>query len=343
MNLPEKLKSFSPYPPMTGMPSVRLDGNESCFPLPETLLGEIAEAVRALPLHRYPDPEAGEVCALAEEFWGAPPKSAVAGNGSDELISVALNAFLPRGGKLLVCDPDFSMYRFYAALYELECVGLSRFEGIPDPDEVIFRGKEAGAVILSSPCNPTGQALPRAEVLRIIEALDCPVLLDEAYMDFHEGASVLPYIERYRNLIVFKTCSKSLALAGIRLGFAFAGEELRSVLRSVKSPYNVSALTQAAGAAALRRPDILRENTANIRAQKEKLYAKLKALAGGFVTDTTANFVLLALPDAVGVYASLRDRGIAVRLINGVLRISAGTDREIDELMKALETLGVTG
>ncbi|MDR1669866.1 MAG: histidinol-phosphate aminotransferase family protein [Oscillospiraceae bacterium] len=341
MNLPEKLKDFKPYPPMTETIPVRLDGNESCYPLPDKLMNEIAEVVRNTPLHRYPDPAAAEVCALAEAFWDAPEGSAVAGNGSDELISVALSALLPRGGKLLVCDPDFSMYRFYAALYEIECVGVPRTPGVPGAEELIQAGRGADAVILSNPCNPTGQVLPLPQVVQMVETLTCPVLLDEAYMDFWEESSVLPYIERYNNLIVLKTCSKNLALAGIRLGFVFAGAELADILRSVKSPYNVSSVTQAIGAAVLRHPELLLKNTNRIRAQKDKLYARLSEWArfrdGVTVTDTAANFVLLDLPDAAGCHAALRAKGIAVRLINGGLRITAGTGNEITALMEALQ------
>jgi histidinol-phosphate aminotransferase len=340
MNLPEKLKSFKPYPSMAGMPSVRIDGNESCFAL--DLSDEIAEAIRSCDLHRYPDPYAVEVCALAEDFWGAPRDSAVAGNGSDELISIALSALLPRGGKLLVCDPDFSMYRFYAALNELEIIGLERFSGVPGIDGIIQKGKGADAVILSNPCNPTGQALPRDDILRIVEALGCPVLLDEAYMDFWEGGkhSLIRYIERYDNLLVLKTCSKNFALAGIRLGFAFSGNRLREILRSVKSPYNVSALTQIAGAAALRRPDWLRGNTEKLCAAKDRLYARLSAWAEGregyTVTDTAANFVTLSLPGPDVLYRHLQSGGIAVRYVSGILRLSAGTEGEQDLLFNVL-------
>ncbi|MDR0324596.1 MAG: histidinol-phosphate aminotransferase family protein [Oscillospiraceae bacterium] len=342
MNLPEKLAAFKPYPAMTGAPPVRLDGNESCFCIPQDMRDEIAEAVRHIDLHRYPDPYAAEVCASAERFWGAPEGSAVAGNGSDELISIALGALLPRGGKLLVCDPDFTMYRFYAALYELDCIGLDRFSGVPDTGEIIQKGKNTDAVILSNPCNPTGQALPLEDVLRVVEALDCPVLLDEAYMDFWDGGkhSVLPYIKRYKHLIVLKTCSKNLALAGIRLGFAFAGEELASLLRSVKSPYNVSALAQAAGAVLLQRPEWIHENTARLMEAKDRLYKRLSGWArdieSASVTDTVANFVLLTLPDAEEWHTYLQSQGISVRLAGGALRITAGTEAEEDALLAAL-------
>jgi histidinol-phosphate aminotransferase len=340
MNLPEKLQNFHLYPAMQGVQAIRLDGNESCFAPPPELRDEIAKAVRGAALHRYPDPYATEVCALAEAFWGAPEGSAVAGNGSDELISIAISALLPRGGKLLVCDPDFSMYRFYAALHEIECTGADRrFSGVPDVNEVIKAGIEAGAVILSNPCNPTGQALPREDVLRIIKSLDCPVLLDEAYMDFINGGkdTLLPYIERFKHLIIFKTCSKNLALAGIRLGFAFAGEKLRTVLRSVKSPYNVNAATQAIGAAVLRRPEWLRDNAKRLVEAKDRLYQRLKGIEGLTVTDTVTNFVLVSAPDAGDTYKRLQSQGINVRYINGLLRITAGTDEETDMLIKTLE------
>jgi histidinol-phosphate aminotransferase len=340
MKLPKKLVNFHPYPAMQGTPAARMDGNESCFALPPDMLDEIAEAVRNIDLHRYPDPYAAEVCALAEAFWSAPEGSAVAGNGSDELISIALSALLPRSGKLLVCDPDFSMYRFYAALCELECIGENRWlSGVPDVNEVIKSGMDADAVILSNPCNPTGQVLPQEDVLRIVESLNCPVLLDEAYADFIDGGkdTLLPYIERYKHLIIFKTCSKNLALAGIRLGFAFAGPKLRGVMRSVKSPYNVSATTQAVGAAALRRPEWLRDNAARLVRQKDKLYGRLRTVPDVTVTDTVTNFVLVRLPEAEEVYKRLQSKGVSVRIINGSLRITAGTDNEIERLMEALQ------
>jgi histidinol-phosphate aminotransferase len=235
------------------------------------------------------------------------------------------------------------MYRFYAALSEAECIGTERRAGIPDVAEIIKKGKGVDAVILSNPCNPTGQALPREEVLRIVEALDCPILLDEAYMDFWEGGkhSLIRDIERYEHLLVLKTCSKNFALAGIRLGFAFAGERLRNILHSVKSPYNVSALTQAAGAAALRHPDWLRGNTAALCAAKDRLYIRMSEWASkreGFtVTDTVANFVTLSMPDAGGLYERLQNEGIAVRYVGGMLRLSAGTDAEQDFLLSVLE------
>jgi len=343
LNLPEKLNGFKPYPAMMGTPDVRVDGNESCFALPPDMLDEITAAVRETGLNRYPDPYAAEVCRLAEAFWGAPEGSATAGNGSDELISIALSALLPRGGKLLVCDPDFSMYRFYAALCELECIGLERVSGVPDADEIIEKGKTAGAVILSNPCNPTGQGFPQEETLRIVNELNCPVLLDEAYTDFWEEGkhSLISAIERYEHLIIFKTCSKNLAMAGIRLGFAFAGEKLTHTMRSVKSPYNVNALTQAAGAAALRRPAWIKGNAKRLIGQKDKLFALLSQWAEGkpdvTVTDTVVNFVTVKLPDAETVFKHLQAKGIAVRLLPGLLRVSAGTDEENMRLMAALE------
>jgi histidinol-phosphate aminotransferase len=343
MKLPDKLNSFKPYPAMQGTPAARMDGNESCFAPPPDMLDEIAQAVRNTDLHRYPDPYATEVCALAEAFWGAPNNSAVAGNGSDELISIALSALLPRGGKVLICDPDFSMYRFYSALCELECIGVERCSGVPNVDEVIAKGKDAGAVIFSNPCNPTGQAMPLNDVLRIIKSLGCPVLLDEAYADFTiDGKqSAMPYITDHEHLMIFKTCSKNLALAGIRLGFAFAGNTLRGVMRSVKSPYNVNAATQAAGAAALRRPEWLRGNAKRLVEAKDKLYALLTVWAdsrpGVSVTDTVVNFVLLSVPDAENVCRQLHSRGINTRYINGLLRITAGTDEENKLLIAALK------
>ncbi len=284
--------------------------------------------------NRYPDPLASGVCSLMGTYCGVPGKRVVAGNGSDELISIIMS-ILPRGAKVVVCEPDFEMYRVYATLFELHVFPCDRVTGLPDVDALVKCGQDADAVILSNPCNPTGQGLPRDKTMYLLDKLPCLCVIDEAYMDFWDQ-SVLGNIDAYPHLLVLKTCSKNIGLAGIRLGFAITGKELAAVIRSVKSPYNVNALTQAVGEVVLRRPQWIRERTAQIMRAKEYLLSRLE---GWDVTDTKTNFVLLKTNQAKEWHASLKGHGIATRLRSDALRITAGLKAETDALMDALEDI----
>ena len=234
--LNEKLKNMTPYEPVSGNFAVRLDANESFVSQSEAIRAELAETLRELPLNRYPDPMAAEVCAKFAAYYGLNPAHVTAGNGSDELISVITGAFLSQGDKLLTVLPDFSMYGFYADLAGAEVVSLKKGEALTiDVDALIetARREQISCVMFSNPCNPTGQGLPREEVRRIVTSLDCLVVLDEAYMDFYTE-SLLDEAEAYDNLIILRTCSKALGLAAFRLGFAVATERLTKVLRAVQ-------------------------------------------------------------------------------------------------------------
>lgn len=344
MNLPDKITKMELYQPAAETAAIRLDANESCFPIIESLWDAILEEIRKTPLHRYPDPAATEACRLMGEYCGVPRDCIVAGSGSDELISIITTALLPRGARLLVCDPDFAMYRFYAALCECAPVPCDRENGLPDIESLIEQAQAADALILSNPCNPTGQGLTREVMLSVIRAVPCLCIIDEAYMDFWDQ-SVLDEVGCSDRLIILKTCSKNIGLAGIRLGFALANPELAGVLRAVKSPYNVNAVTQAIGAVVLSQPELLRQCTSQILEFKAYLYGRLLAWGerrpGVKLADTKANFVLLGIPDPAGVHKSLMARGIAVRKLPDMLRVTAGSREETDALIAALTEICV--
>ncbi len=346
MKLPKKLRRLTPYLPNEVPCRVRLDANESFLPPPPWLAQKIAEAVAAVPLHRYPDPAAREVRALAAALWGVRPSQVVAGNGSDELISLLIQTLVPRGGRLLISDPDFSMYAFYAQLSEAECVKVPKIDRKPDICSLYKKYREGGAdlIIFSNPCNPTGLGLEVTDVLALCKIVTCPVVVDEAYMDFWDQ-SMLSRLDSRPNLILLKTCSKAYGLAALRLGFAVASEKLASLLMAAKSPFNVSALTQAAGAAVLREPDYLRGCTEAVRQSKDALEAQAKAFAqshpGVFeVLETHTNFVLLQTPRAPDWFQALLTRGVAVRLLPpNLLRVTAGAPEEHAALFAAWEEL----
>ncbi len=338
----EKIRHLVPYQPISGNFRIRMDANESFFPPGKELLEKIGSAVRSVPLNRYPDPYALESCRAFAGFYGCRPENVVAGNGSDELIALISEAFSMKGEKILTFSPDFSMYSFYGRICETENIVYRKEEDLSvDVDRVIRLARENGArmLLFSNPCNPTGKGLRRDEVRKLIRSVDALVVLDEAYMDFWDQ-SLIGEADRYDNLILLRTCSKAFGLAGIRLGFAVANEELARALRAVKSPYNVNAMTQAAGAAVLGERLLLQSRTRAIVRSREELYRALRALEKGRETElrvypTVTNFVLLRTDRAEEFHRRLLENGISVRLFDGFLRVTAGSERENAEFIKA--------
>lgn len=335
-----------PYEPIAGEYRVRLDANESYLPLPQEASTAVQKALVGTALNRYPDPAAAGVCARFAEYYQVDPNLVTAGNGSDELISVIVNTFLQKGEGAMVLAPDFSMYAFYLALAEVECVRVDKKEDFTiDADTVLdaLRKNNCRMLLFSNPCNPTGQGLEREEVLKIIRGTDALVVLDEAYMDFWDDAqSLVREVAGYDNLIVLRTCSKMMGMAALRLGFAVASQPLTRVLRAAKSPYNVNTLTQTVGEAVLSHPDAIRRGREKILHSLDSLVKALSTLKlkeGETLLPTCTNFVVLRTPRAQALFEGLRARSIIVRCFPGFLRITAGSEEENAALVDALRQL----
>ncbi|MDR0248445.1 MAG: aminotransferase class I/II-fold pyridoxal phosphate-dependent enzyme [Oscillospiraceae bacterium] len=319
--LPQKLTSIAPYVPHRHSCPVRLDANESFVPMPPAVEEAVRRALAEAVLRRYPDGQAEALRRAAAGYYGVGPECIVAGNGSDELIALILACCAAKGGKVAVCEPDFSMYRFYSRLYELE---------------VITERREADIVIFSNPCNPTGAGITAAEVLNLAETADALVVVDEAYMEFW-NESAAGYVASTENLIVLRTLSKAAGLAGLRVGFALAHEKLAALLRAAKSPYNLSAAAQAAGEAALRQSGYITEAARAIARSREELYNMLARFPGLTPLRTHTNFVLCELTGAERLHIRLMQKGVAVRLLGeNLLRITAGSPADHERLCVAL-------
>lgn len=333
--LNEKIRNLTPYSPIEGEYAVRLDANESYFSLREDILSEVKEAVAKVAFNRYPDPYACELCKAFADYYGIDKNIVTAGNGSDELISVIMTAFLQKGDKVMTVTPDFSMYAFYASIIEAQCIDFLKDSNLEfSVDNVIKEAREQNvrALIFSNPCNPTSLGVKREEMRKLITSLDCLVVLDEAYMDFW-NESLINEAEKYDNLIILRTCSKAFGMAAMRLGFAAANKTLTDVIRSVKSPYNVNSLSQAAGTVILKHADYLRECTESIKKSRDSLYKSITDLSEKYkgkikpVAPVT-NFVYTEFDKADLLFDFLKSRGVAVRKMGTHLRICAGSDAE---------------
>ncbi|MCL2546923.1 MAG: histidinol-phosphate transaminase [Oscillospiraceae bacterium] len=328
----EKQRAFTPYRPSPQKAKVILNGNENFQPPQVDLQAALAD----VKLNRYPDPIARECCALAADYFGVRVEQVVAGNGSDELISLLMMALLPRDGKVLVTKPDFDMYAFYAGLADIEVADLPRDD--VNLDALIEKAQAVDLVIFSSPCNPTGAVIPQAEIVRLLRSTDALIVVDEAYADFCED-SMLPSLDEYPNLIVLRTCSKAFGLAGIRLGFAMASEAIITALHNVRSPFNVNALTQAVGAAVLREPAQLKAMIAEILDNKREFITAIDSVERLLERlDTQTNFILLKGADAQLLHAHMTAQGIATRYLKpDLLRVTVGSREENAAFVAAMD------
>ncbi|WP_428683740.1 histidinol-phosphate transaminase [Reyranella sp.] len=320
---------------------VKLNTNESPFgPSPRAEAAMRAAASESLRL--YPDPEAVELRQVLADHHGVQPAQVFVGNGSDEVLAHAFAGLLKQQQPLLCPDITYSFYPVWAQLFGITLETVPVADGMGVRIEDYRRG--AGAIVIANPNAPTGIALPRAEIARLLrEHPDIPVLIDEAYVDF--GAeSAVPLIADHPNLLVVQTMSKSRALAGLRVGYALGDDGLIEALRRVKDSFNsypLGRIAQAGATASVRDDAWFRESCSRIVATREEMTRELAAL-GFVVLPSSANFVFARHPSLGGAEfaAALRDRAILVRHFNKprsapYVRITVGTRHDVQTLIAA--------
>ncbi len=340
--LNKKLVDLVPYEPISGTYKIRLDANECPVDLPEEIKRQIKAAVDEMPFNRYPDPLASGVIKAFADFYSLDPALVTAGNGSDELICLIESAFLEKNDKMLVVSPDFSMYSFYSSICEVQCESFIKNDSLDiDVDALIDKVNRDNIklLIFSNPCNPTGRGISADDARRLVTNVNSLVVLDEAYMDFW-NQTLLDEVENYSNLIILRTASKAVGSAALRLGFAVADKTISSAIKAVKSPYNVNSFSQAAGEIIYKNKEYLKNRQKAIVLSREKLYNGLadisKRVPDFKPIESVANFVFVKTPDSAKIWNYLKEQSIVVRLMGEYLRITAGTDFEVDEALKAI-------
>ena len=319
---------------------IKLNTNENPYPPSPLVLARLRAAAGG-GLRRYPDAEASGVRRRLAALFGFGEEHFVVGNGSDELLNIAVRCFAGAGDPVAFATPT---YPYYAKLVELQDARPAAIE-FDDAFSLPPALAAAGAplTLVPNPNSPSGTAVSGEDLEALASELSGILVIDEAYVDFaRDGA--LDLVRRHANVIVARTLSKSFSLAGLRVGFCAADPELARGLGKVKEHYNVNALGQAAAEAALDDIDWMRRNARRVVATRARLTGALRG-HGCHVWDSEANFVLARLPrgvDAGTVAGELRRRRILVRYFGGdprlsdCLRISVGTDREIDRLLGEL-------
>ena len=341
--LNDKVKNLTPYEPISGTYEIRLDANESFLTFPKEIEDEMVEALKNSALNRYPDPNATKLVEGFSKYFNINPECVTAGNGSDEIISVIMNAFLQKGDKILTLEPDFSMYRFYAEIAECKSVKYQKDNNLDvNIDDVIAlaNNENVRIVIFSNPCNPTSRIVTKDDVRKLINNTEALVVLDEAYMDFAEDESLLGEFENYDNLIILKTCSKALGSAALRLGFAVANKTLTNVIRAVKSPYNVNSVSQALGEVLFSHPDYIDNCIETVVNSRKELYSRILEIKSDKIEkvyETHTNFVFMKVKNAKQVFEKMKENSIIIRNMGDYLRIIAGTKYENEKMLETFK------
>jgi len=336
--LRKNIKSLHPYSSardeFSGEAMVFLDANENPF---------------NQPYNRYPDPLQRELKAKIALLKDVMPGQIFLGNGSDEPIDLLIRAFCEPGEDNVVSiDPTYGMYQVAAGINNVEVKKVSLTETFElDAQKLLNSTNEkTKLVFLCSPNNPTGNCLGKEAVLEVVEKFHGIVVLDEAYIDFAPGKSLLPQLNDFPNLVILQTFSKAWGMAGIRLGMAFASAEIISILNKIKYPYNLNILTQQKALELIENRDKVEKWVKLLIAEREKM----KKLLSDFpfvvkIFPSDANFILIKMFDARGIYNYLKEKGVIVRdrskvhLCEGSLRITIGSSEENKLLLNALKEL----
>ena len=302
------------------------------------------------PYNRYPDPLQEEVKALLGGQKGISPERIFLGNGSDEAIDLVFRAFCRPGvDNVVAIDPTYGMYEVCADINDVE------YRRVRLDSEFRFRAcellrvadEQTKGMFLCSPNNPTGNSLDRGEMEMLLREFDGLVVVDEAYIDFSAGRSFLEELDVWPNLVVLQTFSKAWGCAGIRLGMAFASEDIVRIFNKIKYPYNVNQLTQQEALTMLRESVLqVKQWVGILLAERDRVIEAFRMLPCCVkVYPTDANFFLVRVTDADAIYAGLVERGIIVRnrsrvtLCDGCLRITVGTPAENSALLDALKNM----
>jgi histidinol-phosphate aminotransferase len=338
-----KMAGYVPGEQPQGGGFIKLNTNENPYPPSPRVKSALLEAINDR-LRLYPDPLSTAFCKTVAELHNVSPDMVMAGNGSDDLLTILTRAFVGPGDLAAYPSPSYLLYSTLIALQN----GRSRV--VPyqsdwslDPLECAAPGLKL--FWLANPDSPSGTAMPRDQIGRLASTLGCPLVVDEAYADFAEpGRHSISLIKDHPNVIVTRSFSKGYGLAGIRLGYLITRPELVEHLYKLKDSYNCDMLSQIAGNAALSDQDYLDETRSRITATRSRLTAELRGM-GYTVPESQSNFVwATGGPPARETFQKLKDRKILVRLMaypgfpDG-LRMTIGTDAEVDRLLEDLKHL----
>ena len=345
--LSNKAKSIEPYTPgeqPKDKKYIKLNTNESPYPPSPNVKKALIES-NFDDLRLYPDPNVSDLKKEIAELYNVNTNNIFIGNGSDEILAFSFMAFFNKGDKVYYPNITYSFYSVYSSLFDLNEVKIPLKDDF-SIDINDYKNLDAG-IFIANPNAPTGLMLTLSQIEEIIiNNRNNIVIVDEAYIDFAETESAYKLVNKYDNLLVIQTFSKSRALAGIRLGFVIGNENLIQGLKNIKysfNSYTINRLSIIAGIEAIKDKDYFKDTVNKVITTREKTKIKLKEL-GFNVLDSKSNFIFISHKNvfAEDIYVKLRENGILVRyfktdLINNYIRVTIGTDEEMNIFVEKIK------
>jgi histidinol-phosphate aminotransferase len=338
----QELHGYTPGKQLAGGGYTKLNTNENPYP-PSPHVIEALQHVPGADLRLYSDPLATPLRSTAARLHGCDIEQVIAGNGSDDILTMIFRTFLDPDDVVATAAPSYSLYSALSAMQAARFVEVPMGPNYTLPPDLDRCG--AKLLLIVNPNSPTGVLHPHQALRSLLDQTQSIVVLDEAYAEF-AGESAIGLLSQYPHLIVTRTFSKSYALAGLRLGLGFAHPEMIQQLMKVKDSYNLDRLAIVAGCAALEDQEWLEQTTARIVRTRTRMLAALNAM-GLHVPPSRSNFVFPRIPDgrAKEVFEALEKRRILVRYFGSIpmiadsLRVTVGTDEEADAFLEALKAI----
>lgn len=336
----EALAGYTPGEQPRDHKSIKLNTNENPYP-PSAAVARAVQAVLERGLQRYPDPLATSFRTRAAELLGVEPDWILCGNGSDEILTILTRAYVGQGQRLRLPYPSYILYKTLAQIQGAAAEEVRFQADWSLADDFAAPAQDLRLAFLPNPNSPSGTVLPPERVLELAERLPCPLVVDEAYVDFADS-HCLSLVAQSEKVLVTRTLSKSYALAGLRFGFVVAQPQVIRTLTKLKDSYNCDALSIAAATAAVDDQAWLAATRAKILATRARLTAEARGL-GFAAVESQANFVWCPHPGrpVKPLYEALKSQRILVRYMDYAgwgdgLRISVGTDEQIDACLGLL-------
>lgn len=333
-----------PYDPKYLPADAVLSANENPHDVDEEIRRDIMREVKRLPLNRYPDPLANDLRDMIAEANGLDREQVLVGNGGDELLFNLALAWGGPGRTFLNLPPTFSVYDANARLTGTTVVDVPRRVDFSiDEEAVLARVAEGGIdyLVVTSPNNPTGELASETFILKLLDATDALVMVDEAYFEFSR-LTMRPYLAQHKNLVILRTFSKAFSLAGVRMGYILGDADVIREFVKVRQPYSVDAISQAVARVVYANRAKFEPGIVAIIEERSRLIEGLKMIPGVKPFPSDANYVLLRMDNAGAVWEALYERGVLVRdfskapYLENCLRVTVGSPEENDALLRAL-------
>jgi histidinol-phosphate aminotransferase len=326
--------------------SIKINQNENPFDMPEDIKQEVEHRLANRAWSRYPDFVPSELLERLAKHAGWKAAGMLAGNGSNELIQATLMVTVGQGARVLICEPTFTLYRQIVTVMGGEVISVPLTDKLQfDIDAIEKASPQADVIILCSPNNPTGSRIDEKDLLYLAQNFNGIIVVDEAYQEF-SGKTVVPLLDELPNLIVLRTFSKAMAMAGLRVGYFLSSPEITREVHKATLPYNLNVFSATAAEVACEKYELIQPTVDKIISERERLFNELQTIKGVEVVPSHANFMLAKTPlQPKEIFDELLAHDILVRdvskypMLSEYVRISVGTPDEDDRLLAALKEI----